>query len=169
MKITSSFAILIILAIALPACANGLNVWLYGDTQNLSNQTERFLGARLGYRFGDQEKYEAGLAVQWWPNDKVNVPQAYAAYVLARLSDPIPIDNPFPFAGLPAKLMAEIYGGGQVGFDFYHNGVFSGPCLDVVIEKIINIRYEYQIASEALGQFVKDGQKLTFGLKIEIP
>ena len=169
MKITSSFATLIVLAISLPACANGVNVWLYGDTQNLSNQTERFLGARLGYRFGDQEKYEAGLAVQWWPSDKVNVPQAYAAYALIRLTDPIPIDNPFPYAGLPDKLMAEIYGGGQIGFDFSNHGVFSGPCLDLLIEKIVDIRYEYQIASEALGQFVKDGQKLTFGLKIEIP
>ena len=168
MKITS-FVILIVLAMSLPVFANGLNVWLYGDTDFVSegnSNNSRTLSARLGYHWAD---YEIGGSISWYPDEQVQIPQTYTAYGLYNGVPTIDVPNFIPVEWLPATLNAKPYFGAQVGLDVNNNGVITGPIAGLIIQDLIVIEYQYQRFTERLGTQLDSEHKVLLGLKIRIP
>jgi len=161
--------IVLVLLLSALCRADGLNVWLYGDTDIISNRAERILAARLGCRFGQDEAWELGLTSVWYPSNELKVPQTWTAYGLWSGLPEIDVPNPIKLDWLPATIKAKPYLGGQVGLDFRNNGVVTGPIAGLVIEKIIVIEYQWQRFTERLSDELDNEHKVIFGLKWQIP
>ena len=169
MKITSSFVILIVLAMSLPVFANGLNVWLYGDTDfaaDGNSNNSRTLSARLGYHWAD---CEIGASISWYPDEQVQIPQTYTVYGLYNGLPAVDVPNPIPVEWLPDKFNAKPYFGAQVGLDVNNNGVITGPIAGLIVQDLIVVEYQYQRLTERLGTQLDNEHKVLLGLKIKIP
>lgn len=162
-------SILIVALLAVGVQADGLNVWLGGDSQSAGTSVDRSLAARVGYRFGEGEPYEIGVGCLWWPSEQMGPPSTYTIYGLYQVGLPIIVPNPIKLDWLPETLTAQPYIGAQVGLDFYNGGVMTGPIAGLIIEKIIVIEYQYQRFTEALANDLDNEHKLFFGLRFAIP
>jgi hypothetical protein len=150
--------------------ADGLSVWLHGSQGMTSDDSLEHIGARLGYRIGDDERIEIGLSSEYYPGaDDADSPQVWGVYGLYHWPDAIKVPQPIPLEFLPAELTATPYIGGRIGLDFDADGVVSGPVAGIIVNEVIFFEAQYNYYGGPLEGSGSDDFRFIFGLRFALP
>lgn len=134
---------------------NKISVWTGGDNDALT--------VRGGYEI--QDNIEVGVASTWWVSD--DPPQTFGTYAIYEFDQILDVNSPIDAGFLPETFTGKPYLGGQIGLNVDGDGTYSSIMAGVLFNEIFFVEYQYRAYDEEIEQFLKDDNKIMFGVRIK--